>query len=330
MIRESLFWETESDCPLLQLNYDFLKKDNAESMCERMTNALKSLLLAHETDVEESLLNEAVASLTLEKSGVVETKSKFERIISLDAQRTFLTEEYRVQHRTVLTVLAEKFGDYSQEIGYVAGFFLLFAPAETVIRTMCVLNFSPFYVKDYWRSIAFGYFRDALVFGLVLQEREPEVAARLKEAVIGVETFLRRWFPVFCIQLFPYENVMEIVEEFLTSGYKYLFRLALAGFQVLKGRLLEVKLTEQWKFFDLVLLSLSKKAITMEDFSLIVAKSKDIDVCNVPFDELRDQVKPEVDKRVSAFQSNDDDSDDDDEFWSSDEDEDGDGDETEE
>jgi hypothetical protein len=323
MIRESLFWETESDCPLLQLNYDYLKKDNAESMCERMTNALKSLLLAHEKDVEESLLSDAVAFLSLEQSGSMEVKSKFERIISLDAQRTFLTEEYRTQHRTVLTVLAEKFEDYSQEIGYVAGFFLLFAPAETVIRTMCVLNFSPFFVKDYWRSIAVGYFRDALVFGLILQEREPEIAARLKEAVIGVETFLRRWFPVFCIQLFPFENVMEIVEEFLTSGYKYLFRLALGGFQILKGRLLAVKLTEQWKFFDLVLLSLPKKSITMEDYSAIVEKSKEIDVAGVHFDELREQVKPEVDRRASAFQSNDDDSDDD-EFWSSDEDDDGD------
>ena len=135
MLRRVNFWREESEAPLLRLNCSFLPSKE---------------ILEHISDNNDKDNEDTLA-----------TKLDHERIIRLDAERTFLGSAQRTTLMNVLSFLRNDFCSYHQAMSYVAGFLLLAHTSSKVMEIMRQLHHTV--LVGYWTEEPVAFAIDAYV-----------------------------------------------------------------------------------------------------------------------------------------------------------------------
>lgn len=201
MLRVHDFWQEEKDSPLLRLNYSFLP-------CEQVMK-----------QIDDDVDDDSPKNL------------QHERIIRLDAERTFLGLRQREILMNVLSFLRQEFNSYHQAMSYVAGFLLLTRKPSKVIELMRQLHEKV--LVGYWTSEPVAFATDAYVFYHILKDKDPELHQCLEKYHILPETFLQKWFTTLCIGVLPMEALFLFFDKFLIESLQsstnlYLFQMGLS------------------------------------------------------------------------------------------------------
>lgn len=205
------FWQQEGDAPILKFN-------NNEWLQHHLDEAINHAHLW--------LASIGITASTMD----FDTKplaSEGARIFRADANRTFRSEPNRVIMIKLLSYCKDKFGDYQQSLGYVAGVLLLFFNPPTVFKVLTVLNDSPKYLPGYWRGEATACAVDGYV---ALNMLKPTVREKLMGLGLLPETFVQKWFAGVCIHHLPYHLLVHFLDKFFAEGNRYLFQFFLAFF----------------------------------------------------------------------------------------------------
>jgi len=205
------FWQEEGDAPILKFNANnWLENHQAEAI-EHANRWLVHI------GVQQSRVEFDTTPLSSEGA----------RIFRADANRTYRSEPNRVLLIKLLSFSKDKFGDYQQSLGYVAGLMCLFFDPATVFKVLTVLNDSPRYLPGYWRGEATACAVDGYVCINLL--RKP-----LKDKLLSLgllpETFVQKWFAGICIHHLNYHVLFPFLDNFFEKGNRYLFQFFLAFF----------------------------------------------------------------------------------------------------
>jgi hypothetical protein len=224
------FFEKESGAPLLRRNAHCITASGLPDALAARLEKWPALCGAAEGDGAADL-------------GGCEDEAAL-RIFLRDAERTFQAEAHRTQMIELLKSVWPENKDYHQGLGYISSLFMLFFDTATTQRMLLRLTRDARYTPGYWRAAPEPYVRDAMVYGRLVEERHPEVAALLQQACVVPEAYASKWFVGLCIHVLPYEALLSFVEAFLTEGHLFLFKFSLALIAAIKPRLLECKPTQ--------------------------------------------------------------------------------------
>eukprot|EP00930_Biecheleria_cincta_P102091 TRINITY_DN93771_c0_g1_i1.p1 TRINITY_DN93771_c0_g1~~TRINITY_DN93771_c0_g1_i1.p1 ORF type:complete len:308 (+),score=35.21 TRINITY_DN93771_c0_g1_i1:103-1026(+) len=216
------FWTEEGDAPILKFNHNDWLQGHVEEAVARVQAWLPSL------GIEPSRVDYCTKPLASEGA----------RIFRADANRTFRSEPNRVICIKLLAFAQQKFGDYQQSMGYVAGLLLLFFDPPTVFKVLTVLNDSPKYLPGYWRGEATACAVDGYVCVHLLRQHLQD---RLKALGLLPETFVQKWFAGICIHHLPYSLLFDYLDNFFKYGNSYLFQFFLAFFDEFEADIMNAK-----------------------------------------------------------------------------------------
>ena len=168
------------------------------------------------------------------------------RIFLRDAERTFQDAGHRTKMIELLKRVWPENRDYHQGLGYVSSLLMLFFDDETTVRMLLRITRDERYTPGYWKAAPDAYVRDAMVYGRLIDERHPKVAALLSSACIVPEAYASKWFVGLCVHVLPYEALLRYVEAFLSEGALFLFKFSLALIAALTPKLLEQVCMRPW------------------------------------------------------------------------------------
>ena len=275
MLKTPGFFEREKDAPIFLEEDGFLERAG-DSVYDRANAWYEATFDGAEHPAADS--TEDAARLE---------GARHPRIVLRDSERTFLVAEDREALARLLTRLHIRFEDYSQGMGFVASFLLLFLePAKTEEIIRCV-NSDPKFIPGYWKNEAVGFATDAYVFGHLLAERHPRLAQHLDACYMQPEMYCQKWFTALCVHVLPYEYVFDFFDGFFRHGFKYLFQFALALTDALEDRLLAT--TNPGEL--LALLRLDREVFdTPLDYAAVLAAADTIDVDHHDYKALREEM----------------------------------------
>jgi hypothetical protein len=261
MLRRVDFWKEEGEAPLLRLNRSFLPS----------TEILQR--------IEDNNEDDFVANFD------------HERIIRLDAERTFLGAAQRTTLMNVLSFLRNEFGSYHQAMSYVAGFLLLTRSPSKVIEIMRQLHRTV--LVGYWTEEPIAFATDAYVFDYLLADHDPEIHKYLSKNYIFPETYAQKWFTTLCVGVLPFKVLFLFFDTFLAqslpaSSNVFLFQFALSLMKHIREGLLQTKniaVIYQYLRLDSSLPQFDAK---IDDLAMsIVDGAKDFDLTSYDFVKLR-------------------------------------------
>lgn len=297
MLKTPGFFERERDAPIFLEEDGFLARAG-DSVYERANEWYE--MTFDGADHPEADSTEATARLDA---------AHHPRIVLRDSERTFLVEEDREKLARLLTRLHIRFEDYSQGMGFVASFLLLFLePAKTEEIIRCV-NSDPKFIPGYWKNEAVGFATDAYVFGYLLAERRPRLAHHLSACYMQPEMYCQKWFTALCVHVLPFEYVFDFLDGFFRLGFRFLFQFALALMDALEPRLLDT--TNPGEL--LALLRLDRDVVgTSLDYAAIIKDAYAIDVNHYDYPALREEMfekylRPRMERAARAAEEDSDD-----------------------
>ena len=307
MLKTPGFFEREKKAPIFLEEEGYLERAG-DSVYERANAWYESTFEGAEHPSKDS-----------EEESKKFDSAQHPRIVIRDSERTFLDDEDREKLAKFLTRLHLRFQDYSQGMGFVASFLLLFLEPEKAEEMIRCVNSDPKFIPGYWKNEAVGFATDAYVFGDLLNKRNPKLSRHLETCYMQPEMYCQKWFTALCVHTLPYEFVFDFMDGFFKRGFKFLFQFALSLTDALQDKLLAT--TNPGDL--LALLRLDNEVLgTPLDYASIIAKAYDIDVDGVDYKALREEMfekylKPRMERAKRAAEE-----DSDDEIVFSDEDED--------
>jgi hypothetical protein len=207
------FFEEERLAPILDRNNEYLNESMVQGIIGR-TSVWKHLVKDSKTTVQ-----------TFKVTDIENTPSQ--RIITHDAERTFLNKDKRKTLVRILSCYENHFKDYHQGLSLICGFLLLSMNEQDVADIVSVLASHQKYIPEYWRAESIAAARDAYVWQYLLQKLYPDIAAHLKKRTVLPETFCQKWFIALTINVLPFKALYLFFEHFLHQGYTYLFKFGL-------------------------------------------------------------------------------------------------------
>eukprot|EP00931_Biecheleriopsis_adriatica_P075529 TRINITY_DN49376_c0_g1_i1.p1 TRINITY_DN49376_c0_g1~~TRINITY_DN49376_c0_g1_i1.p1 ORF type:complete len:309 (+),score=60.66 TRINITY_DN49376_c0_g1_i1:114-1040(+) len=223
-LSQPTFWAEEGDAPILKFNHNDWLQTHVDEAVARAQAWLPLI------GVEPSRLAKDFCDKPLSSEGA--------RIFRADANRTFRSEPNRLICIKLLSFSQQKFGDYQQSLGYVAGLMLLFFDPPTVFKILTVLNDSPKYLPGYWRGEATACAVDGYVCIALLRSH---LRDKLKSLGLLPETFVQKWFAGICIHHLPYDVLFDYLDNFFKFGNRYLFQFFLAFFDEFEADIMGAK-----------------------------------------------------------------------------------------
>jgi len=279
MLKQQTFWEKEGEAPLMGKNRGFLKKGEEETkaVMER-ANKWKGIMNVTEDP-------EAKAFEKFEITG------EPERIFVKDAERTFFSDENRLNLIRVLSFLSKKFGDYHQGLSYVTSFLLLTHDVNTTIEMLMFMNKNEKFIPGYWRAEAVAFATDSYVFDSLLQKQFPEVHQQLAKNFVFPETYAQKWFIGLCVHVLPFNALFTFFEQFLQTGYTFLFQFGLSLVSQTKEQILKAKTAAE--IYAILRLDTKEEELSLT----IVEKASTFDVSGINFVEQR---KKQFEEKLKA------------------------------
>jgi hypothetical protein len=223
------------------------------------------------------------------------------RIFLRDAERTFQDEGHRTQMIELLKRVWPENRDYHQGLGYVASLLMLFFDTETIVRILLRLTHDQRYTPGYWKAAPEAYVRDAMVYARLVEERFPAVATKLQSACIVPEAYASKWFIGLCVHVLPYASLLRYIEAFLTEGYVFLFKFALALVETLSPKLLALKASDVNIMLELLRLDTCHFPDNEENeafFLRLVADAQAVELDRAHVDALRVEEGEKLDAKM--------------------------------
>jgi len=214
------------------------------------------------------------------------------RIFLRDAERTFQDEGHREAFMDMLKRVWPENRDYHQGLGYVSSLLMLLFDSKTTLGILLKLSREPKYTPGYWRAAPEPFVRDAMVYGRLVQEFEPEVAALLQQACVVPEAYASKWFVGLCVHVLPYEALFDFLEGFLREGYMFLFKFSIALVQATKAKLLSFKPTDVNLILEVLRLDICQYADDFEGgafFTGIVKAAAQVPLEQAHIEKLREE-----------------------------------------
>lgn len=169
---------------------------------------------------------------------------------------------------------------------------MLLFDSTTTLSILLKLTREPKYTPGYWRGAPEAFVRDAMVYGRLVQEREPEVAALLQQACVVPEAYASKWFVGLCVHVLPYKALFDFVEGFLRDGYLFLFKFSIALVQATKAKLLSFKPTQVNLILEVLRLDICQYPDDFEGgvfFTEIVKAAAKVPLEQAHVDKLREE-----------------------------------------
>jgi hypothetical protein len=132
--------------------------------------------------------------------------------------------------------------------------------------------------------------RDAMVYGRLIEERFPKVAALLQQACIVPEAYASKWFIGLCVHVLPFEALVTYVEAFLTEGYLFLFKFSIALVAAIAPKLLTLQPTQVNIILEMLRLDTAQFPDDFEGgafFTRLVADAKAVNLEEAQIASLR-------------------------------------------
>lgn len=127
---------------------------------------------------------------------------------------------------------------YTQGMHLVAGFLLIQMPAEDAFWMLCALM-RDVHVEGYYAGDMKQLHVDGIVFGQLLQQMDPELAARLLELGVEPMHFAPNWIlPVFA-RILPWPTLLRVWDVFFYEGASWILRVALAIIRIVRDPLMD-------------------------------------------------------------------------------------------
>eukprot|EP00005_Dracoamoeba_jomungandri_P007524 CAMPEP_0174269368 /NCGR_PEP_ID=MMETSP0439-20130205/40765_1 /TAXON_ID=0 /ORGANISM="Stereomyxa ramosa, Strain Chinc5" /LENGTH=316 /DNA_ID=CAMNT_0015358103 /DNA_START=46 /DNA_END=996 /DNA_ORIENTATION=- len=270
MLRAAEFWQTEKDAPLFNLNKGFIEQNDVFERTENWPDLVIDKSEDLEIDLPDS---EAV-----------------DRIITADANRTFVGPENKSVLKSVLQYLMSDFGDYAQGMSYATSFLLLTHDAQTAVKMLRQINYNEKYIPGYWKAEAIGFATDSYVFFHLLKKRFPDVHEHFSKLFLLPEMFCQKWFVGLGIHVLPFEALFSFFESFLEHGFTFLFQFGLSYIEHVESRLLET--SQHNELFGILRFDANLDWTTEELAKQIVegAANYEEDVKGVDYKQLREEV----------------------------------------
>jgi len=297
MLKTKGFFEREQKAPIFLEEEGFLERAG-DTVYERANAWYDSTFEGAEHPAKD----------TPEEAAKLVTKNH-PRIVLRDSERTFFDPDDREKLAQFLTKLHLRFQDYSQGMGFVASFLLLFLEPEKAEEIIRCVNSDPKFLPGYWKNEAIGFATDAYVFGKLLKERNPKLSEHLDSCYMSPEMYCQKWFTALCVHTLPYEFVFDFMDGFFKRGFKFLFQFALSLTDALSEKLLATKDPGVL----LALLRLDKEVLeTPLDYAAIISAAHDINVDNYDYKALREEMfdqylKPRIERAKRAAEEDSDD-----------------------
>ncbi|VWU48524.1 GTPase-activating protein, putative [Hepatocystis sp. ex Piliocolobus tephrosceles] len=271
MIRNKNFWDAEKNAPILNRNGNFIKYDNHDESCKRAEEFCKIMSKHINEDIKVEIKKKC-------------NDEEILRIIRLDAERTFSTEENRSLLIEVLQSIYPVINDYHQGLSFVASFLLLFLKPKEVITIITGLH--KYYVPGYFKAMPKAYVRDARVFMSILNIFYPHIYKHI-EKLITPEAFVSKWFIGLNVHVLTFESLMLFFEHFLKEGTIFLFKYSIALCKNLENEIMKTNDVSR----ILSLLRLDQKVFP-NDYK----KSKDDEVGHFFLNIINDACKVDMEK----------------------------------
>ena len=123
-----------------------------------------------------------------------------------------------------------------------------------------------------------------------------QVGALLQSACVVPEAYASKWFIGLCVHVLPFEALLSYVEAFLSEGYPFLFKFALALVHALAPRLTALKPTDVNLILEMLRLDPCQFADDYEGGGFFVrlvadAKAVELDVAQLVALRAEEQVK---------------------------------------
>jgi len=160
--------------------------------------------------------------------------SDHEEIIKKDVQRTFSTEKYRNILIILLFNAKKKFGDYQQNLSYMAGFLLLFYNLGITYKVITILNSDVKYLSNYWRGESIQSNIDGWVLFDVMSNYLPKLSKNFKKRNVqpNIVSISQKWFGGCFIQNVPFPYLTIVIDSLFKHGIYSLFRFSLSILKV--------------------------------------------------------------------------------------------------
>jgi len=290
MLKIKGFYEREKNAPVFLEEEGFLERAG-DSVYERANGWYTSTFEGAEHPAPDS-----------EEDNKKFNSASHPRIVLRDSERTFYDPEDREKLARFLTRLHLRFQDYSQGMGFVASFLLLFLEPEKAEEMIRCVNSDPKFIPGYWKNEAVGFAVDAYVFGDLLSKRRPNLSKHLETCFMQPEMYCQKWFTALCVHTLPYEFVFDFMDGFFKRGFKFLFQFALSLMDALEEKLLATSDPGVL----LALLRLDNEALGAPlDYANIISSAYDIDVDGVDYKALREEMfnkylKPRMERAAKA------------------------------
>jgi len=157
-----------------------------------------------------------------------------EEIIIKDVQRTFSSEKYRNILVILLFNAKKKFGDYQQNLSYMAGFLLLFYNIGITYKVLTVLNSDVKYISNYWRGESIQPNIDGWVLFDIMSNYLPKLSRNFKKQNIqpNIISISQKWFGGCFIQNIPCPYLIDLMDSLFKNGIYSLFRFSLSVLKV--------------------------------------------------------------------------------------------------
>ena len=281
------FFKRESGAPLLRRNAGFLTSGGLPDTLRERLDRWPALCGADQVsaDVAAGGCNDEAAL----------------RIFLRDAERTFQDEVHRERMMTLLKRVWPENKDYHQGLGYVTSLLMLFFDGETTLRMLLTLTRDERYTPGYWRAAPEPYVRDAMVYARLVETRHPAVHALLQAACVVPEAYASKWFIGLCVHVLPFEALIAYVEGFLSEGFPFLFKFALALVEAVSPKLLACRPTDVNIILELLRLDTTQFPDDHEGgafFVRIVADAKAIEIDPAELASLRAEEQIKLDEKM--------------------------------
>jgi hypothetical protein len=222
------WWEQEVDASILLLNQGFLE-------AEQKNDEFKSLFVMArqwlaDAEIDATTVEAADAQLQAQVKLHNDEKKVFERIFERDAERAFVSPKNREIMMHILTILKRDHlaGEYHQGAGLICAFLLLTLSPSEVLALLAKISSASKYLPDYFKAASVACATDGYLWKDLVEERFPDVGAKINSNFILPETFVQKWFCALCVHVLPFSALFKFFSLFFRDGHAFLFRFGLA------------------------------------------------------------------------------------------------------
>ncbi|KAH8924804.1 RabGAP/TBC [Atractiella rhizophila] len=149
--------------------------------------------------------------------------------------------------------LEEGDGDigYCQGLDMIAGALLLQTDAENAFWILVCITRD--YMKGYHTRSMTGFQVDGIVFEQILEANDKKLSEKLVQNEVTYHMYLSNWVLPLFTRTLPWSSLLRVLDVFLFEGPKFLFRVVLAIFDLVRDQIMDPSIASQSDIIDILI-----------------------------------------------------------------------------